>query len=134
MLTQSWSRPWDLDLRRGEAKWRAGDNGNAGALQHDVGPQPDIGDRAAVVGRAELLHQGRFRTTIDTVEHMHLHAVLHRDQRTEQADRPGPDDQHRLRIPESAPPDALRSAVEGGSWDMPGRYGQVSGSWLALHR
>jgi len=28
----------------------------------------------------------------------------------------------------------LRSAVEGGSWDMTGRYGQVSGSWLALHR
>jgi hypothetical protein len=28
----------------------------------------------------------------------------------------------------------LRSAVDGGSWDMPGRYGQVSGSRLALHR
>ena len=28
----------------------------------------------------------------------------------------------------------LRSAVDGGSWDMSGRYGQVSGSRLAFHR
>jgi len=29
---------------------------------------------------------------------------------------------------------SLRSAVDGGSWDMSGRYGQVSGSCLAFHR